>query len=265
MLMVRSNYGTPIMPTLFGAQLFIMPDETDTLPASHAVDGGGVEVAQRLLARGIPSLDQPYLQRVFDAGRRFMAVKRRYPNIGRHVFIYHPDLQGPLDICEMIWGSQLFLDLYDHADVVHAFLDLITRTYIHVLREWEKIAPFETDSWAPHWGIMHPGRIMLRDDSAMNLSPEMFREFVLPYDQRLIAEFGGGAMHACGKVDHFAPFLADIQGVSAFNMSQPELNDVEKVLQNTIDRGLLLFNLKPAAAQAALARGRNLHGRVHCS
>ena len=37
-----------------------------------------------------------------------------------------------------------------------------------------------------HWGIMHGGHIMIREDSAMNLSPAMYGEFARPYDQRLL-------------------------------------------------------------------------------
>ena len=71
---------------------------------------------------------------------------------------------------------------------------------------------------------------MLRDDSAMNFSPEMFQEFIEPFDQKLLDHFGGGAMHACGRVDHFVHRLSKMKGMHAFNITQPDYNDMDRVL-----------------------------------
>lgn len=261
---VRCNYGTPIMPMLFGVELFRMPDETDTLPASHPLPGGA-DALRRLLDAGEPSLDQPYMNKVWEMGRRFREIQSRYAMIGRHVHLYHPDLQGPVDILEMVVGSEMFMLLLDEPELVHQALELITRTYIRVMKRWLTIQPPRTDGLTTHWGMVFPGAgaIMLRDDSAMNLSPEMFVEFMRPHDQRLLDEFGGGAMHACGRVEHFVGYLAEMRGLAAFNMSQPHLNDMEVVWRNTVDRGLLMVGFETEAANRALATGRKLHGRVH--
>ena len=104
---------------------------------------------------------------------------------------------------------------------------------------------------------------MLRDDSAMNLSPAMFDEFVRPYDQRLLDEFGGGAIHFCGKGDHYIDRLPQMDGVYAVHMSQPEYNDMERMLAHTVDAGINLIGLEPGAAREVLASGRDLRGRVH--
>lgn len=261
-MMVRANYGTPIMPIAFGAELFVMPEETNTLPGSHPVPGGA-EAMRAMLDRQPPSLDHPYLQKVFEMGRRFVRLKKDYPRVDRYVRIYHPDLQGPMDILEMLWGSDFFVHLYDEPDLVHRVLQLITDTYIRVLREWEKIVPLAEEGITGHWGLLYRGGIMLRDDSAMNLPPEMFDEFIRPYDQQLLSAFGGGAIHACGRVDHFAPFLPRMKGLYAFNMSQPHLNDMEIVWNQTVDQGLSLVGFSTQAAESALAQGRDLRGRVH--
>jgi uroporphyrinogen-III decarboxylase len=105
---------------------------------------------------------------------------------------------------------------------------------------------------------------MLRDDSAMNLSPAMFREFIEPYDQRLLDRVGGGAVHFCGRGDHFIERIGQMRGVHAVAMSQPEYNDMEVIFRNTVDKGIRLLSLQRAAAEAALKRGRPLHGLVHC-
>jgi len=268
LLCVRCNYGTGILPTLFGAELFLMADETNTLPTVRPLPGGpsaagGADAARALLDRGVPDVYAGLGGRVFQMAERYAEIGRRYPKIGRYVTVYHPDTQGPMDVCELLWGSGLFLDVVDLPELVKELLELITETYVRFMREWERLVP-PTDGHAVHWALMHRGRIMLRDDSAMNFSPAMFDEFIRPYDARLLEEFGGGGIHFCGRGDHWIDRVPDMPGVGAVNLSQPHLNDMEIIFSNTVDRGINIIGLAREAAQAALAGGRDLCGRVHC-
>jgi hypothetical protein len=238
----------------------------NTLPTSRPLNDP--QAVERLVAAGLPDLQRGYGRQVFEMGERFLAIGRKYPKIGQYVHIYHPDLQGPLDVCEVIWGSSIFYALYDRPGLVKALLELVTETYIAFMRAWAARVPARPGGgpggdFCAHWGFYHRGRLMLRDDSAMNLSPVMFREFVRPYDQRLLDEFGGGAVHFCGRGDHFIADLCRMGGVYAVNLSQPELNNMDVVCAHTVERGINLLDLKPEAAAAALAAGRDLHGRVH--
>ena len=106
---------------------------------------------------------------------------------------------------------------------------------------------------------------MLRDDSAMNLSSDMFNEFIRPYDQRLLDEFGGGAIHFCGRGDHYIAALSAMDGVHAIHLSQPECNKMDTIYANTVDKGIRIVGLDLAAAESAIASGRDLHGQVHAS
>ena len=260
-LCVRANYGTGIIPSLFGVKPFPMDDELDTLPTNWPLEGGKDALRARLAA-GPPDTHAALGGKALEMGARLVEAVSRYPRISRFVHVYHPDLQGPLDICELLWGSTLFLDLYDDPDLVAGLLELITETYLTLMWEWEKVVP-PGDGPSAHWFMMHRGRIMLRDDSAMNLSGEMFDRFVTPYDGRLLRQLGGGAIHFCGKGDHYIARAAALPGLTAINMSQPEYNDLGIILRNTVDRGLCLLGLSPDAAQAILTSGRPLHGRVH--
>jgi hypothetical protein len=259
---VRTNYGTGILSSVFGGEVFRMDDELNTLPTTRPLDGG-CDAIRRLLDAGPPDLATGYGGKCFDTGRYFVDLFRNYPNISKYVHIYHPDLQGPMDIAELLWGSKLFVDLIDLPDLAHSLLRLITEAYIRFMRQWEEIVPPQ-NGYASHWGLLHKGRIMLRDDSAMNLSSEMFGEFIGPYDQQLLSEFGGGAIHFCGRGDHYIHHLAEMKGVYGVNMSQPECNDMERIFKNTIDKQIAIIGLPREAAESAANRGRDLHGMVHC-
>jgi len=259
---VRCNYGTSIIPLLFGVELFVMDEDTNTLPTSRPLHD--IEAIQRLVDAGVPDIRRHYMAKVLEMGAYYAEIAAQYPKIGQYVQIYHPDLQGPMDIVEVVWGSSVFYSLYDRPELVKGLLEVVTETYIACMRAWTEVVPYREGGNA-HWGLYHKGNIMLRDDSAMNLSLEMFKEFIRPYDQRLLDVFGGGAIHFCGKGDHYAPALAEMRDLYAIHMSQPEYNDMEAIYTHIIDNGIKIIGLRQDAGEAALARGRDLHGQVHCS
>ncbi|MCX7045529.1 MAG: hypothetical protein NTX50_08615 [Candidatus Sumerlaeota bacterium] len=261
-LTVRANYGTSILPLLFGVEPFIMPEETNTLPTS--VPFHDKDAVKKIIGAGVPPLTNGYAARVFEMGERFQAIASQYPKIGKYVHVYHPDTQGPLDICEVVWGSEIFLAFYDNPELVREMLELVTQTYVAFMRAWERIVPFRKDFNA-HWGLYHQGAIMLRSDSAMNLSGDLYEEFIRSFDQRLLDEFGGGAIHFCGRGDHYIAHIGGLRGLYGVNLSQPHLNDMETIFANTIDRGINLLDLSAMAVGSAREQGRNLCGRVHCA
>jgi len=262
LLNVRCNYGTCILPSLFGAEVFLMDDELNTLPTCRPL--AGQDSIRSILEAGRPDVRAGRGGRVLEMGERFAEIALRYPKIGRCARIYHPDLQGPLDACELLWGSDIFYALYDSPEMLHQLLALVTDTYAAFMRAWQEIVP-PAGQHATHWGFLHAGRIMLRDDSATNLSPAMFEEFARPYDRRLLNEFGGGAVHFCGRGDHFVEALSGIAGLHAVHASQPELNDLETICRHTVDKGINLLGVARSTAEKALADGRPLRGRVHCA
>ncbi len=260
-LSVRANYGVGILPTLFGAELFVMDEELNTLPSVMPL--GGQDRILAMLDAGIPELDSGLGGKVLEAGTRYAEIGRTYPRIGRYVYIYHPDLQGPIDVCELLWGSDIFLALLDVPELVHQCLELVVETYLALMRKWNELAP-PRDTYNSHWGLLMKGAVCIRDDSAMNLSPDMFGEFIMPYNQKLLNELGGGMGHFCGRGDHFVGHMAQLDGLHAVNLSQPDCNDMEAIYAGTVDRGVKLLGLERGAAETALASGRDLKGSVHC-
>ena len=201
-------------------------------------------------------------KRVFEMGRRFRAMLDSRPKLKRYVHLYHPDIQGPLDVAELCVGSDIFLAFHDEPELMLALLDHITSAYINFLDAWLGMNPPPSPDWNVHWGAMHRGHAMLRLDSGMNLSPDMLEKFSLPFDARILKRYGGG-LHSCGRVDHFFGLVAKLEGCHCLNLAQPNYNDMEKVWQHSVDRGIFMTSFSRVATAAALDAGRNLHGRVH--
>ncbi len=261
-LAVRANYGTGILSSLFGAEIFEMPREMNTLPTTKPFND--TEVIRTLAEKGIPDLENGFGARVFAFGRLWLQVCAAYPKIAKYVSIYHPDLQGPLDICELMWGCEMFYAMYDEPELVHAILSVITDTYIRFLDRWFSMFPCGVEMNV-HWANMrHRGRIMLRCDSAMNLSPEFYEEFAMPYDARLFAHFGGGAMHFCGKGDHYIDLLCSQPLLYSVNLSQLHLNDMETIWRATVDRGISILGFT-AAYLKDNPRAGGYHHLIHAN
>jgi hypothetical protein len=96
----------------------------------------------------------------------------------------------------------------------------------------------------------------------MNISGELYQEFVQPRDEKIIKHFGGG-IHFCGRGDHYVEHLAAIEGLSSINISQPDWNDMEKIYKATIDQDILIFGLPKEEVDRAVKLNRPLRGRVH--
>ena len=258
---VRANYGTGILPSLFGAELFMMPRNTATLPTTLPFHD--TEKIRALVEKGMPDLNGGLGQRVFDFTELCAEVFSHYPKIQKYVELYHPDTQGPLDVCELLWGSEMFLAMYDEPELVHDLLRLVTDTYTAFMEKWFRICPMHPEM-AVHWPPLRiRGGILLRNDSAMNLPPALYEECAAPYDAELLKHFKGGTVHFCGRGDHYMETLCKIPDLTGINMSQPEYNDMETIYRNTVDKGIPLLGFSRERAEADLGRPGGFHHRMH--
>lgn len=256
---VRANYGTGILTSVFGAEIFTMDEKMNTLPTTRPM---GEDKIDEILDAGIPDLTGGFGRQVFEMGEFFSEVFEKYPKIKKYVRIYHPDIQGPLDLAELLIGSDLFYLFYDEPEKVKALLTLMTETYKRFLNRWLTIVPQDPEINS-HWGaFMHRGQIVLRDDSAMNISPELYREFALPFDRELLQYYHGGVVHFCGRGDHYIDLLASVPELTGINMSQPELNDMEKIYRSTVDKGIPIFAFSHARAEADKNRPGGFNHRL---
>ena len=248
---VRANYGTGIITSLFGAELFVMPREMKTLPTTRPI--GDDAKIQQIAERGVPDLNTGFGERVFVFAELCRETFEKYPKIKKYVSVYHPDMQGPLDAADLLWGTDIFYAMYDDPELVHSLLRTVTDTYTGFMQKWYGYFPND-DRLAVHWRLMHPGNIMIRLDSAMNLSVDFYNEFSKPYDKELFDRFGGGCLHFCGRGDHFVGSALEIDSMYGINMSQPHLNDMNKILELVSKAGKRIVALPDAEKYAAFEK-----------
>jgi hypothetical protein len=226
--------------------------------------GGGVAV-KKIVTENIGkeiNFSKNLAAKVFNFAERWAEITCRHELLKRYVHIYNPDLQGPFPLADVLWGADIYTDLFDEPEAVQNACSFFADVIIAFLKKYHAVAPPFSATHSIEWGMLHKGGIIIRNDAAMNVSGEMYAQFIQPYDQRIIDVFGGG-IHFCGKGDHYISCIADIKGLSTFNMSEPEYNDMEIIYQNTIDKGIVIIGLPAKEVTRAVAKGRNLHGRVH--
>ena len=149
-------------------------------------------------------------------------------------------------------GEDFYWWMKECPDKCHRFLDKITTAMIQAHQNYIKIVP------------RPKGGFGLAEDSAQIMSAEMFREFCVPYDNRLYDAFGSGpdgrGMHMCGDSTHLHQSLvedAKITGFIYFGCRvKPEVaakNLGEKVyLMGNIDPVLMLQGSKQEVRTAAM-------------
>ena len=112
---LRPNLGTGTVASMFGSHIRLLennPPWADSL--------GGLDALRAVAEGPLPPVTAGLGQRVSDQFAYFHAALADYPRCRAAFQITLPDLQGPFSTVELLWGSGIYVDLYDHADLVHA-------------------------------------------------------------------------------------------------------------------------------------------------
>jgi hypothetical protein len=100
-------------------------------------------------------------------------------------------------------------------------MDFCTTTLIEWVRLQKERAGASLEGWSfPHMIALPPGfgGVWLSDDDSTVLSPELYREFVVPYNGRVFEAFGGGTLHYCGNALHQLQNYLETPGLVGLNV-----------------------------------------------
>jgi uroporphyrinogen-III decarboxylase len=131
------------------------------------------------------------------------------------------DCQGPLTTALSIIGYDNFSYwMYDYPNLIHELMDKVTEALIHWVKFQKKIAgiPMETEAYP--LGVRIPegfGGVWISDDDSVIIGTQHYREFVLPYNARILKAFGGGCIHYCGNSTQHIDNYATTEGLTVVN------------------------------------------------
>ena len=156
------------------------------------------DISQVWTLKPMPLLEAPMIRRLFDW------VDYAQCKVGTDLPFWSIDLQSPFSAAMEICDSVEFLTAcYSDPKAVHHLVQMVTDYSIELMQR--HLAQME------HPG--YPGRnfpsisqdigICIADDTPLAvLSPEMYREFALPYNSQIGVAFGGLHVHSCGDYNH---------------------------------------------------------------
>jgi hypothetical protein len=130
------------------------------------------------------------------------------------------DFQGPLTTANQLMGyDRLIYLMQDDPTALHELMDKITTTLIGwAKRQKREIGESLTECISDQqiYTGKHAG-VWFSDDDCVLMSPASYREFVVPYNSRILREFGGGCIHYCGNGTHQAENFLATDGLLAIN------------------------------------------------
>lgn len=265
LLSFRPNYGTGLIPSMLGCEIRMMPREQDSLPAPIHIEWDDVLKINEDFRNGWRAdVESGLGRKCIDSAHHLQKLLEDYPKLQKYLHIYQPDTQGPCSLAEAIIGSEFYLLVYDEEDEIKDFTEVITDTFIRYLQLWKKEFPHCDAEYSFDYGLLFKGGVMIREDACTNIPPDMYEDFFMEADQRILDTFGGGGAHFCGHGDHLLESFSQLRGLSALNMSQPDMNDMDGLIYpNTIDKDIQIIGMAKFEARRCDRKNIDLKGMVH--
>jgi hypothetical protein len=241
---IRANFGTVLVASAFGARV----EQVEDNPPWVRPFGSRAELAAGL-ARGPVDLTAGWLPLVVERYRFYREVLALYPPLGDVIRLALPDLQGPVDTLEMMCGSALYAGMIEDPDFVAQALDTVAAGQVALAQQ---LATFMNDGpagFAHQHGFMIRGSLLLRGDSAIMVSPRMYRRQIAPHDERVLAELGGGGIHSCGNFMHNVGAMLELPSLRCLDFGQSPLNDVDAIYAQARPRRIALVRVQVTAEE----------------
>jgi hypothetical protein len=235
---------------MFGAQVRLVENNPPWVTPF-----GDVQQIRDLVNAPLPDVRAGLGQRIVEQYAYYHAAIADYPRCRAAFHLTLPDLQGPFSTAELLWGSAIYPAFYDEVELVRGLLDEITTQMIHAYRAFSELARGGAgDGFCHQHAVAVKGNLLIRDDSMINLSRKMYREIVLPYDQRLGDELGGVGVHFCGNGMHQIGNLLSIASVRSLDFGQSDKNDVDAVYAQAAPKRVALLRVRVPESELNAAR-----------
>jgi hypothetical protein len=235
---IRGNFGTTIIASLFGATIEQVGDDPPWV-----IPHPGSDTYQAVLEIDPLDFSRGWCPRVVRTYECFHDLLADYPKLRQVVAITLPDLQGPFDNAELLRGGDIFLDLYDQADLLSAVLKHLAQAQVGFARRLQPLIRENAPGYSHQHAIKIAGNILIRNDSTIMMSADMYRDLVAPHDTHVIGELQGGGIHSCGDISHIADAYFDLPGFAGLDLGQPDMNDLDRLYSSAAARRTPLFRM----------------------
>lgn len=216
---INTGAGTCAMATAFGAEETLVSNLYWVKPCITSADQ-----IDRLRK---PRVTDGRLGQIIEQTRAYAACA------DERLSIRIMDFQSPFTTVEQLLGSEWFFTIvYDDPGRLHSLMDVVTDFAIDFFRAQLAVAGPNAcpGSWPVIWFPPCAG-IQMSDDNLVNVSPEVYEEFVVPYNNRIAEAFGGLFLHSCTITDRHVAVLHKLKGLTGLNCDISTSVSVEVLLR----------------------------------
>jgi hypothetical protein len=220
------HFGTGPLATAFGARFVVRENDQPFFePAVHTPE----EAAR---------LSRPDLYRDGILPRILARIEYFNEHTQGRVPLTPCDTAGPWSIATQIWHYEDMLEAICTApETVHAFVDMVTDCIL----EWYNIQETRIGRWSgAHssfpWPWL-PRGTGIGDDCMVTVSPGIWEEFFLPYNNRIAREYGGLFYHCCMGYERYLASLVKTEGFMGCD-AHTHYNDIDLIEAALAGRGV---------------------------
>jgi len=241
-LAIRNDHGTIQIASLLSGQWYM---HEDNYPWVGSLDS--VETVKKLVEEDNEiNLQSGVIPQSIKTLEFYTEHLSKYPLCKEAIQISLPDLQGPLDTADILWGSEIFAEILANPDLVTAFMNKIVNIMITVMEYYRR---FTYDRLEPFANTQHgyniPGRLLIRNDSSIIVSPDTYRRLIMPQDAKLLKKIGAGSIHFCGNGQHLIKPMLEISELRGLDFGQPEMMNIDQIYELCSKYKIVLTNLHP--------------------
>ena len=236
-------YGTCVLASAFGADYTIYPYMDPAVNISLVEDIDYVY-----------EMKKPDLTRAGLCPRVLETITYFKENCDLPIML--TDCQGPLTTALSLVGYENFVYwMYDEPEGIHLLMQKVTDALIDWIRLQKQTIGIEDIEPGYQVAIRTgtgKGGVVFSDDDAVMMDPDLYCEFVKPYNELVLKAFGGGSIHCCGNVTHQLENLKNTKGLTMYhNMTLDNLDETAK-----LQKGFLEKNIALAVGDYAVADSR---------
>ena len=156
------------------------------------------------------------------------------------------DCQGPLTTALSIIGYENYMYwMYDCPDKIHHLMDLCTNALIGWVKIQKQLAGAKDKDPGFIIGAKMPegyGGVWIADDDSVIMPEDLFREFVKPYNEKVMLAFGGGGIHYCGCSNQNTDNYLSTKGLNCLhNLHLDSFEQVKLVRNACLDSGKVFY------------------------
>jgi uroporphyrinogen-III decarboxylase len=197
--------GVVLEPSMLGVQIGFPPDMEPWALHNHAVIESEAELASLPMPDFYTSGAMPAVHRMYDEAMELMQELTG----GRWQVGFPVAIRGVLGLAQAMRGphENILLDMLERPDLAHHLFSYVTDFHCNFMTERSRFL-------GEPMGLGHIGN---DEVTTPFVSPRLYSEFPLPYEQR-ISQFHGGlsCWHSCGTTTALLPAIRSIPNIKQF-------------------------------------------------